>query len=67
MSNCWDQPVRKPSDGKKESENIAKVIDSGNSTNELNVWAHADADTKSAVKADAEQEQEQRQFINEEG
>lgn len=49
----------------KKKNNIKAIIeDSGNSKNEIKVFANSKSNVKSAVKAEAEQEQEQEQEID---
>lgn len=64
MSQNWNYPIKRTSDLKYEDENTAKIIDSGNSKNNINIFSDSTADSKSVVKADAEQEQEQEQEID---
>lgn len=46
------------------NENIAKICNSGNSTNHISVYSQSKSNIESKVKVEAEQEQEQEQEID---
>ncbi|XQY91008.1 hypothetical protein ACNRWW_15970 [Metabacillus sp. HB246100] len=64
MSNSSNGSIRRkfPFEG----DHVTKITNSGNSKNEINIFSHSDAISKSAVKVEAEQEQEQDIIIEEE-